>query len=57
MKVKEKVKLVGDSIVSGVNRKGLSSDKFATVVRDIPDATSDDMAHHKISFAEKTLKN
>ena len=56
IKVKEKVILVGDSIVSGVNGKGLSTDKFATVVRDIPGATSDGMAHHTILFAEKNLK-
>ena len=36
IKVKEKVILVGDSIVSGVNGKGLSTDKFTTVVCDIP---------------------
>ena len=35
IKVKEKAILVGDSIVSGVNGKGLFTDKFTTVVRDI----------------------
>ena len=56
MKVKEKVVLVGDSIISGVNGKGLSTDKFTTVVRDISGATSDGMANHTILFAEKNLK-
>ena len=56
IKVKEKVILVGDSIVSGVNGKGLSTDKFTAVVRDIPGATSDDMVHHTIPFAEKNPK-
>ena len=55
IKVKEKVILVGDSI-SGVNGKGLSTDKFTTVVCDIPGATSDDMVHHTIPFAEKNPK-
>ena len=55
-KVKEKVILVGDSIVSGVNGKGLSTDKFTTVFRDIPGATSDDMVHHTILFTEKNPK-
>ena len=53
IKIKEKVILVGDSIVSGINGKGLSRDKFTTVVRDIPGATSDDMVHHTIPYAEK----
>ena len=35
---------------------GLSTDKFTTVVRDIPGATSDDMGHHTIPFAEKNPK-
>ena len=35
---------------------GLSTDKFTTVVRDIPGATSDDMVHHTIPFAEKNPK-
>ena len=52
IKVKEKVILVGDSI-SGVNGKGLSTDKFTTVVCDIPGATSDDIVHLTIPFAEK----
>ena len=56
IKEKEKVILVGDSIVSGVNGKGLSTDKFTTVVRDIPGATSDDMVHHTIPFAEENPK-
>ena len=56
IKEKEKVILVGDSIVSGVNGKGLSTDKFTTVVRDIPGATSDDMVHHTIPLAEKNPK-
>ena len=56
IKVKEKAILVGDSIVSGVNGKGLSTDKFTTVVRDIPGATSDDMVHHTIPFAERNPK-
>ena len=56
IKVKEKAILVGDSIVSGVNGKGLSTDKFTTVVRDIPGATSDDMVHHTIPLAEKNPK-
>ena len=47
--------LVGDSIVSGINGKGLSTDKFTTVVHDIPGATSDDMVYHKTPFAEKKL--
>ena len=46
IKLKAKVILVGDSILSGVNGKGLSTDKFTTVVRDIPGATSDDLVHH-----------
>ena len=46
IKSKRKSILVGDCIVSGVNRKGLSTDKFTTVVRDIPGVTSDDMVHH-----------
>ena len=54
--MKEKVILVGDSFVSGVNGKGLSKDKFATVVCHIPGATSDDVAHHTITFAEKNPK-
>ena len=45
--------LVGDSIVSGINGKGLSADKFTNVVYDIPGVGSDDMVHHTISFAEK----
>ena len=52
IKVKEKVILAGDSI-SGVNGKDLSTDKFTTVVCDIPGATSDDMVHLTIPFAEK----
>ena len=56
IKVKEKVIPTGDSIVTGVNGKGLSTDKFTTVVRDIPGATSDDMVHHIIPFAEKNSK-
>ena len=48
-----KVVLVGDSIVSGINGKGLSTDKFTTVVCDIPGATSDDIVHLTIPFAEK----
>ena len=56
IKVKEKVILVGDSIVNGVNEKGLSRDKFRTIVRDIPGATSDDMVHHTIPFAEENPK-
>ena len=32
----KEVILAGESIISGVNGKGLSTDKFATVVRDIP---------------------
>ena len=35
IKAKEVI-LAGESIISGVNGKGLSTDKFATVVRDIP---------------------
>ena len=54
--MKEKVILVGDSFVSGVNGKGLSKDKFATVVCHIPGATSDDVAHRTITFAEKNPK-
>ena len=46
IKLKAKVILVGDSIVGGVNGKGLSTDKFTTAVRDIPGATSDDLLHH-----------
>ena len=38
VKAKEKVMLVGDSIVSGINGKGLSADKFTNVVYDIPGA-------------------
>ena len=53
IKAKEKVILVGDSIASGINGKDLSTDKFATVVLDIPGATSDDMVHHTIPFAER----
>ena len=53
---KGKVILVGDSILSGINVKSLSTDKFKTVVRDIPGATSDDMAHHTIPFSEKNPK-
>ena len=53
IKVKEKVTLVGDRIVCGVNGEGVSTDNFTTVVRDIPGATSDDTAHHTIPFAEK----
>ena len=56
IKEKEKVILVGDSIVSGVNGKGLPIDKFTTVVLDIPGATSDDIVHHTIPFAEKNPK-
>ena len=56
VKVKEKVIPVGDSIVSGVNGKGLSTDKFTTVVCDIPGVTSDDMVDHTIPFAEKNPK-
>ena len=56
IKVKEKVILVGDSIVSGVNGKGLSTDKLTTVACDIPGATSDNMVHRTISFAEKNPK-
>ena len=36
IKAKEKVILVGDSIVSDINAKALSTDKFTTVVCDIP---------------------
>ena len=43
IKTKEKVILVGGSIVIGVNGKGLSTDKFTTVVHDILGATSDAM--------------
>ena len=53
IKVKEKVILVGNSIVNAVNGKGLSTDKLMTIVCDIPGATSDDMVHHTIPFAEK----
>ena len=56
IKVKEKVILVGSSIVSGVSGKFLSTEKFTTVVRDIPGATSDDMVHYTIPFAEKNRK-
>ena len=35
VKAKEVI-LAGQSIISGVNGKGLSTDKFVTVVRDIP---------------------
>ena len=56
IKVKEKVILVGDSIVSGVKGNGLSTDKFRTIVRDIPGATSNDMVHPTIPFAEKNLE-
>ena len=56
IKVKEKVVLVVDSIISGVNGKGLSMNRFTTVVRDIPGATSDDMVHHSLPFAEKNPK-
>ena len=56
IRVKEKFILVGDSIVSGVNGKGLPTDKFTTVVRDISGATSDDMVHHTTPFAKKNLE-
>ena len=36
IKAKEKVILVGDSIASDINAKALSTDKFTTVVCDIP---------------------
>ena len=55
-KVKEKVILVRGNIVSGVNGKSLSMFKFTTAVCNIPDATSNDMVHHIISFAEKIPK-
>ena len=55
-KVKEKVILVRGNIVSGVNGKSLSMLKFTTVVCNIPGATSNDMVHHIISFAEKIPK-
>ena len=55
-KVKEKVILVRDNIVSGVNGKSLSMFKLTTVVCNIPGATSNDMSHHTISFAKKNLK-
>ena len=35
--------------------KGLSTDKFTTVVHDIAGATSDDMVYHKTPLAEKKL--
>ena len=53
VKEKEKVTLVWDSIDSGVNGKGLTTDKFMTILCDIPGATSDDMVHHRTPFAEK----
>ena len=46
IKLKAKVIFVGESIVSGVNGKGLSTNKFTTVARDIPGATSDELVHH-----------
>ena len=52
-----KIVLVGDSIVSGIKEKGLSTNKFTTVVRNIPGATSEDMVHHTVPFAEKNSKN
>ena len=50
IKGKEKVILVGDSIVSGINGTGLSTDTFMTVVCDIPGATSDDMVWQRKNF-------
>ena len=50
IKEKEKVILVGDSIVSGINGTGLSTDKFMTVVWDIPGATSDDMVWQRKNY-------
>ena len=46
--------IVGDSIVSGINRKELSTENFKTIVCDIPGATSQDMVmmlalNHKIN--------
>ena len=52
IKVTEKITHARDS----VNEKGLSSDKFTSIFRDIPRVTSDDMVHHAISFAEKNPK-
>ena len=52
IKVTEKITHVRDS----VNEKGLSTDKFTSIFRDIPRVTSDDMVHHAISFAEKNPK-
>ena len=52
-----KIVLVGDSIVSGIKEKGLSRNKFTAVVCAIPGATSEDMVHHTIPFAEKNSKN
>ena len=56
MNVKEKVILVGDSIDSGVNEKGFSTDKFSIIARDVLGATSNDMAYHIINFTEKHKK-
>ena len=56
IKAKEKVILVVDSI-SGINRKGLSTDKFTTVARDILGVTSEGMVHHTIPSVEKNPKN
>ena len=57
IKAKEKVILVVDSIISGINGKGLSTDKFTTVARDILGVTSEDMVHHTIPLVEKNPKN
>ena len=50
IKEKEKVILVGDSIVSGINGTGLSTDKFMTVVWDIPGAMSDNMVWQRKNY-------
>ena len=53
--LKEKVILVGDSIISGVKGKSLSKDKFTTVVRKIPGETTDDITQFLLQ--RKTLNN
>ena len=56
IKVIEKVILAGDSIVSGVNGKDLSTDRFTIILRDIPGATSDDMVRgNQAPFMTKEL--
>ena len=50
MKEKDKLIIVGDSIVSGLNETVVSTEKLETIVRYILGATTQGMVHHAMLF-------